>query len=77
MVSAVVDIDFNEPAESIPAYLCMIAMPLLYSISEGIAVGVISDVVINIVVGKAKKIHPLMVPGSTLCAQVYLLIRLV
>ena len=38
----------------------MIAMPLLYSISEGIAVGVISYVVINIVVGKAKKIHPLM-----------------
>ena len=60
MVSAVVDIDFNDPAESIPAYLCMIAMPLLYSISEGIAVGVISYVVINIVVGKAKKIHPLM-----------------
>ena len=60
MVSAVVDIDFNDPAESIPAYLCMIAMPLMYSISEGIAVGVISYVVINIVVGKAKKIHPLM-----------------
>ena len=60
MVSAVVDIDFNDPAESIPAYLCMIAMPLLYSISEGIAVGVISYGVINIVVGKAKKIHPLM-----------------
>ena len=60
MVSAVVDIDFNDPAESVPAYLCMIAMPLLYSISEGIAVGVISYVVINVVVGKAKKVHPLM-----------------
>ena len=60
MVSAVVDIDFNDPAESVPAYLCMIAMPLLYSISEGIAVGVISYVVINVDVGKAKKLHPLM-----------------
>lgn len=60
MVSAVVDIDFSDPAESIPAYLCLIAMPLLYSISEGIAVGVISYVVINLCAGKAKKIHPLM-----------------
>ncbi len=60
MVTAVVDIDFNEPAEAIPAYLCFLAMPLLYSISEGIAVGVISYVVINVCVGKAKKVHPLM-----------------
>ncbi|MCR5144449.1 MAG: NCS2 family permease [Lachnospiraceae bacterium] len=60
MVSAVVDIDFKDPSESIPAYLCMIAMPLMYSISEGIAVGVISYVVINLFTGKAKKVHPLM-----------------
>ena len=60
MVSAIVDIDFNEPSEAIPAFLCLIAMPLLYSISEGIAVGVISYVIINVCVGKAKKIHPLM-----------------
>lgn len=60
MISAVVEIDFNNLTEAIPAYLCLIAMPLLYSISEGIAVGVISYVVINLVCGKAKKITPLM-----------------
>lgn len=60
MVSAVVDVDFNDFTESIPAYLCMIAMPLMYSISEGIAVGVISYVVINLICGKSKKITPLM-----------------
>ncbi len=60
MVSAVVDIDFDDLTEAVPAYLCMIAMPLLYSISEGIAVGVISYVVINLISGKAKKITPLM-----------------
>jgi AGZA family xanthine/uracil permease-like MFS transporter len=60
MISAVKDIDFNDAAEAIPAYLCLLAMPLMYSISEGIAVGVISYVVINVCVGKAKKIHPLM-----------------
>ena len=60
MVSAVVQIDFNDWTESIPAYLCLLAMPLMYSISEGIAVGIISYVIINLVCGKAKKITPLM-----------------
>ena len=62
MFGAITDIKFTDDnlTEAIPAYLCVIAMPLFYSISEGIAVGVISYVVINIVVGKAKKIHPLM-----------------
>ena len=60
MVSAVVEIDFNDLTESIPAYLCLICMPLMYSISEGIAVGVISYVIVNLVAGKAKKITPLM-----------------
>ncbi|MDY3887749.1 MAG: NCS2 family permease [Agathobacter sp.] len=60
MVSAVVDIDFNDLTGAIPAYLTMVAMPLLYSISEGIAVGCISYVVINLVTGKGKKITPLM-----------------
>lgn len=60
MVSAVVDIDFKDYTEAIPAYLCLIAMPLMYSISEGIAVGVISYVVINLICGKKEKITPLM-----------------
>lgn len=60
MISAVVQIDFDDMSEAIPAYLCLLAMPLMYSISEGIAVGVISYVVINLVCGKAKKITPLM-----------------
>ena len=60
MIMAVAEIDFADFTESIPAYLAMVAMPLLYSISEGIAVGVISYVVINLCTGKAKKITPLM-----------------
>lgn len=60
MITAVTQIDFNDLTEAIPAYLCLLAMPLLYSISEGIAVGVISYVIINAVCGKAKKIKPLM-----------------
>ena len=60
MITAVVDIDFNDLTEAIPAYLALVAMPILYSISDGIAVGVISYVVINACCGKAQKISPLM-----------------
>lgn len=60
MISAVTAIDFNDFTEAVPAYLALIAMPLTYSISEGIAAGVISYVVINLISEKAKKITPLM-----------------
>ena len=60
MISAVTAIAFNDFTEAVPAYLALIAMPLTYSISEGIAAGVISYVVINLVSGKAKKITLLM-----------------
>ena len=60
MVTAVVEIDFEDLTEAIPAYFCLIAMPLFYSISEGICLGVISYVVINVVCDKAEKITPLM-----------------
>ncbi len=45
---------------AIPAYLCIIAMPLFYSIAEGIAIGVISYVVINLICKKHKEISPVM-----------------
>ncbi len=60
MVNAVTEINFNDLTESVPAYLCLIAMPLMYSISEGIAIGVISYVIINFTCGKREKITPLM-----------------
>lgn len=60
MVTAVVDIDFNDLTEAVPAYLCFVAMPLTYSISEGIAIGIISYVAINLFTGKAKRIAGIM-----------------
>ncbi len=62
MVSSVTEIRFDDDnlAEAIPAYIAIIAMPLCYSISEGISLGIISYVVLNLCTGKAKKITPLM-----------------
>lgn len=45
---------------AIPAYICILSMPLFYSISEGISFGVISYVLINLICGKKKEINPLM-----------------
>ncbi len=55
MISSVMKINFNDMTEAIPAYLCILAMPLAYSISEGIAIGVISYTLINLICGKAKE----------------------
>lgn len=62
MVSAVTEIRFDDDnlTEAIPAYIAIIAMPLFYSISEGISLGVISYVVLNMFTGKAKQVKPLM-----------------
>lgn len=52
--------DLDNLTEAIPAYLAIIAMPLFYSISEGISLGVISYVLLNLAAGKGKRITPLM-----------------
>ena len=62
MVSSVTEIRFDDDnlTEAIPAYIAIIAMPLFYSISEGISLGIISYVVLNLFTGKGKKVTPLM-----------------
>lgn len=60
MMQQVAKIAWNDMLEAIPAFICIFAMPFMYSISEGIAFGVISYVVLHAAAGKAKKITPLM-----------------
>ena len=62
MVGTVTEIRFDEDnlTEAIPAYLAIISMPLFYSISEGISMGIISYVLLNLAAGKGKKVTPLM-----------------
>ena len=62
MVGTVTEIRFelDNLTEAIPAYLAIIAMPLFYSISEGISLGIISYVLLNLAAGKGKQVKPLM-----------------
>ncbi|QSX04976.1 NCS2 family permease [Sedimentibacter sp. zth1] len=74
MLGNVSKIDFNDMTDAIPAFLCIIAMPLTYSISEGISIGVISWTLINLITGKAKekKISILMYVLSILFVLKYI-----
>ena len=60
MMSPIKLIDFDSFSESIPAFICVIMMPLTYSISDGILLGMISYVILNMLSGRFKKITPAM-----------------
>ena len=56
MMASVVKIDFNNFSESVPAFLCIICMPLCYSISDGIILGHLCYVILNTLCGNWKKV---------------------
>ncbi len=60
MMEPIVKIPFDNFSESIPAFICIITMPLTYSISNGILLGMISYVLMNMICGNFKKITPVM-----------------
>lgn len=74
MMQQVTKIDFTDLPEAIPAYIAIFAMPFMYSISEGIALSVISYVVIHMALGKSKKITPLMYILAVLFVLKYIFI---
>lgn len=74
MMQQVTKIDFNDLTEAIPAFIAIIAMPFMYSVSEGIAMGVISYVVLNLVSGKKDKLTPLMYVLAVLFVLKYMLV---
>lgn len=76
MVNQVGLINFSDYSEGIPAFICICAMPFFYSISEGISMGVISYVVLNLLTGKAKekKISPIMYILAVLFLAKYFLL---
>lgn len=74
MMTNITKIDFSELTEAIPAFIAIMAMPFMYSISEGIAMGFISYVVINVISGKFKKVSPLMYVLAALFILKYIFI---
>ncbi|MCK9449768.1 MAG: NCS2 family permease [Bacteroidales bacterium] len=56
MLSSIRELDLNDYSESIPAFICVLIIPLAYSISEGIALGMLSYVIINLLTGRFNKL---------------------
>lgn len=76
MMGSVSKINFDDPSDAIPAFLTIIAMPLAYSISEGISIGIIFWTLLNLITGQArkKKISPLMYGLTILFILKYILL---
>ena len=74
MVEQIKNIDFDDFSESIPAFVCMLMMPLTYSISNGILIGMITYVLMNMICGKFKKLSPAMYVLAVLFILKYILI---
>ncbi|MEV4553899.1 NCS2 family permease [Nonomuraea wenchangensis] len=60
MMTAIRDIDWNDYELAIPAFLTIVIMPFTYSVSNGIGAGFISYVLIKVVRGKGREVHPLL-----------------
>ena len=72
MFKNIVNIDWEDYTESIPAFLTLLIMPLAFSITQGISFGVISYVLLKILSGKGKKIHWLLYLFATLFIAKYI-----
>ncbi len=74
MMEPVRNIDFDDATEAIPAFIALIMMPLAYSISAGIMLGMIAYVVVNMCCGKFKKLTPAMYILAVLFVLKYIFI---
>ena len=74
MLSPIKDIDFDDYSESVPAFICLIIMPLTYSISDGILIGIISYVLLNLLGRKYRKLSPAMYVLAVLFVLKYIFI---
>ena len=74
MLEPIAKIDFGDYTEAIPAFVCIIMMPLSYSISDGILSGMILYVVLNVLCGKFKKLNLTMYLLAILFILKYIII---
>ena len=75
MLDPIKEIDLTDFSEAIPAFMCIIAMPLTYSIAEGIALGLLAYVLLNVISGKFKKVSVAMYILAVLFILNYIFIQ--
>ena len=75
MMEPVKNIPWTDYSESLPAFICLISMPLTYSISNGILLGMIAYVLMNIITGKRSKVSWTMLILAVLFVLKYIYIK--
>ncbi len=75
MLDPIRNIDLTDYSEAIPAFICIIAMPLMYSIAEGIALGLLAFVLLNVISGKFQKVSIAMYILAVLFILNYIFIQ--
>ena len=73
MISGIKDVDFGDPTEALPAFLTIAMMPMTYSITNGIAFGLISYVIVKVFTGRYKEVKLTAVIVAILFVLQYLL----
>ena len=74
MFSSVTELPLGDLSEAIPSFITIIIMPLAYSIADGILIGFISYVVINLLCGKFRKLSPAMYVLAALFSMKYIIL---
>ncbi len=72
MLTVIRDIDFSDLTESLPAFAVLVTIPFTYSIADGIGAGFLSYVVLKILAGRWREIHPLMFALAIVFAAYFL-----
>jgi AGZA family xanthine/uracil permease-like MFS transporter len=75
MIGGLRHIDWDDPTESVPAFLTVIVMPLSVSITEGIAFGLMSYALLKVAAGRGRAVHPLVYVFAALFLGRYLFLR--
>ncbi|MCE5328255.1 MAG: NCS2 family permease [Planctomycetaceae bacterium] len=71
MLSVVSKIEWDDATEALPAFLCMVTMPLTLSITDGIALGFIAHVVLKVLSGRWREVHPFIAACAILLSLRY------
>jgi AGZA family xanthine/uracil permease-like MFS transporter len=73
MLYCVKEIDWDDATEALPAFLCLVAMPVTFSITDGIAFGFIAHVVLKVLAGRAREVKPFIAVCAALLLARYFL----
>ena len=73
MMKSVADIEWSDMASALPAFLCIVVMPLTFSIANGISVAILSYVLIHVASGRARELSPVLVVIAVLLPIFYVL----